>query len=91
MVLPLEPLPRQPPLREKLRVAIIGAGVGGSALAKWLRELYGEDLDLTVISDGPVGGRCQSVVAGDGHSYEGGAAIISDGIIIYIISTNRFI
>ena len=36
------PLPRQPPLKRRFRVAIVGAGVGGSALACWLRELYGE-------------------------------------------------
>lgn len=72
------PLARQQPLRRRLRVAIIGAGVGGSALAQWLRDLYGEDLELTVVSDGPVGGRCQIVEMGDGLRYEGGAAIISE-------------
>jgi prenylcysteine oxidase/farnesylcysteine lyase len=70
-------LPRQPPLRRKLRVAIIGAGVGGTALAYWLRELYGEDVELTIVSDGAIGGRCQSVRVG-GRDYEGGAAIISE-------------
>ena len=52
-------------------------GIGGTALAHWLRELYGDDLDLTLICDGPIGGRCQSVRVGD-KRYEGGAAIISE-------------
>lgn len=70
-------LRREPSLRRKLRVAVIGGGIGGTALAHWLRELYGDDLDLTVICDGPIGGRCQSVRVGD-KRYEGGAAIISE-------------
>jgi prenylcysteine oxidase/farnesylcysteine lyase len=70
-------LRRQPPLRRKLRVAVLGGGVGGTALAHWLRELYGDDLDLTLICDGPIGGRCQSVHVA-GRRYEGGAAIISE-------------
>lgn len=78
MAAPLEPLLRQPPLRQRLRVAVVGAGIGGTALAHWLREMYGDDVDLTVISDGPVGGRCQSLEAPDGQFYEGGAAIISE-------------
>lgn len=72
------PLSRQRRLRRKLRVAVVGAGVGGSALSCWLRDLYGDDLELTVVSDGPVGGRCQSVGAADGKTYEGGASIVSD-------------
>mmetsp|Transcript_51627 Transcript_51627/g.102592 ORF Transcript_51627/g.102592 Transcript_51627/m.102592 type:complete len:574 (-) Transcript_51627:97-1818(-) len=72
------PLSRQAKLRRRLRVAIVGAGVGGCSLAHWLRDLYGEDLQLTIISDGPIGGRCQSVELADGRSYEGGAAIISE-------------
>ena len=74
---PCPRLPREPPLRRRLRVAVIGGGIGGTALAHWLRELYGDDLDLTVICDGPIGGRCQSVRVGD-KEYEGGAAIISE-------------
>ena len=70
-------LRRQPPLRRRLRIAVIGGGVGGTALAHWLRELYGDDLELTIISDGPIGGRCQSVCV-EGRRYEGGAAIISE-------------
>eukprot|EP00927_Polykrikos_kofoidii_P049207 TRINITY_DN43302_c0_g1_i1.p1 TRINITY_DN43302_c0_g1~~TRINITY_DN43302_c0_g1_i1.p1 ORF type:complete len:604 (-),score=87.24 TRINITY_DN43302_c0_g1_i1:271-2082(-) len=73
-----QPLPRRAPLQQKLRVAILGAGVGGSALACWLRDLYGDDLELTVVTDGPIGGRIQTVELGDGRQYEGGAAIISD-------------
>merc|ERR1740121_678967 len=72
------PLRRQPKLQRRLRVAVVGAGVGGSALACWLRDLYGDDLELTVITDGPVGGRCRSIEGADGKKYEGGAAIISD-------------
>jgi len=73
-----QPLARQAKLQRPLRVAVVGAGVGGCSLAHWLRDLYGEDLQLTIVSDGPIGGRCQSVELADGRSYEGGAAIISE-------------
>lgn len=69
-----------------LHVVIVGAGVGGSFAAMWLREVYGDRVKLTVISDGPVGGRCQLVEvpqqtasgATTSRQYECGAAIVSE-------------
>ena len=61
-------------LRRKLRVAIVGAGFGGASLARWLRDMYGDDLELTIVSDGPVGGRCQTISCmPENRSYEAGA------------------
>lgn len=66
---------------ESVRVVILGAGVGGSFAAMWLREVFGERLKLTVISDGPVGGRCQLIDMPDSdgtvRQYECGASIVS--------------
>lgn len=54
-------LRREALLRRKLRVAVLGGGVGGTALCNWLRDLYANDLELSLVSHGPIGGRCQSV------------------------------
>ena len=60
-------------LHRKLRVAIVGAGFGGASLARWLRDMYGDDLELTIVSDGPVGGRCRSIhCLPENRSYEAG-------------------
>ena len=58
-------------------------------MALWLRELYGEDVHLTLISDGPIGGRCQTVELG-GRRYEGGASIVSELNEYFIGFMHRF-
>lgn len=70
-------LSRSLPLREPVRVAILGAGVGGTSLAKWLREVFRENVELTVFCDGPVGGRCRAIDF-EGQRFEAGASIISE-------------
>lgn len=75
--------PNSRPLTSRLpailtsRLPAMRCVAGGASLSHWLRELYGDDLELTVVTDGPVGGRCQATGVG-GREYEGGAAIISE-------------
>ncbi|CAL1172673.1 unnamed protein product [Cladocopium goreaui] len=73
----------------RLKVAILGAGMGGSALALWLRDLFGDQVDIAVITNGPVGGRCQAVEL-DGARYEAGASIISEVNVLFKALMNRF-
>jgi len=85
-------LRRTKPLRQgrRLKVAILGGGLAGSAVALWLRDAFGdEDLDLAVICDGPVGGRCQTVQFND-EAYEAGADQCSDRSIYFQALSRRF-
>lgn len=84
--------PKLKPLRpgRKLKVAILGGGIGGSAVALWLRDAFGEDqVDIALITDGPIGGRCQTVEL-DGILYEAGATIISDMNVYFKALMRRF-
>mmetsp|Transcript_59966 Transcript_59966/g.118951 ORF Transcript_59966/g.118951 Transcript_59966/m.118951 type:complete len:575 (-) Transcript_59966:54-1778(-) len=85
-------LHRAKPLRKgrRLKVAILGGGLAGSAVALWLRDTFGdEDLDLAVICDGPVGGRCQTVQFND-EAYEAGADQCSDTSVYFQALSRRF-
>ncbi|CAJ1353698.1 unnamed protein product, partial [Effrenium voratum] len=83
--------PRASALRSgrRLKVAILGAGMGGSALALWLRDIFGDQVDIAVISNGPVGGRCQTLEF-EGCHYEAGASIISEVNILFKALMARF-
>ena len=61
-----------------LSLAIIGAGIGGTTCAYFLRQLFGpddDDLDLTIFEMGPVGGRLANIEMG-GWEFECGGSII---------------
>ena len=57
------------------RVAVVGAGIGGSLAAYFLRQRGGEALEVDVFERGVVGGRT-AVISFQGHTYETGASII---------------
>mmetsp|Transcript_100561 Transcript_100561/g.300071 ORF Transcript_100561/g.300071 Transcript_100561/m.300071 type:complete len:583 (-) Transcript_100561:62-1810(-) len=84
-------IPRLSPLRpgRHLKVAIIGGGLTGSTVALWLRDAFGEDaaLDIAVICDGPVGGRCQSIEFA-AQEYEAGSSTFS-GEDVYLLALLR--
>ncbi|XP_031323079.1 prenylcysteine oxidase 1 [Camelus dromedarius] len=63
--------PRAPP--EK--IAIIGAGIGGTSAAYCLRQKFGEHVKIHVIEKGEVGGRLATLTM-QGHEYEAGGSII---------------
>ena len=63
-------------------LAIIGAGIGGSSSAHFLRNKFGEtveegeeDVEISVFESGIVGGRLATVEIG-GHTYEAGGSVI---------------
>ncbi len=60
-----------------VKVAILGAGMGGCFAAKFLRENGGDKLDIHVWmkKDSKVGGRAATTELA-GHTYETGASII---------------
>ena len=59
------------------KIAIIGAGIGGSFAAKFLRENGGKNLDIRVFAKkgSEIGGRTAVCQIGD-HVYETGACVI---------------
>mmetsp|Transcript_58110 Transcript_58110/g.138248 ORF Transcript_58110/g.138248 Transcript_58110/m.138248 type:complete len:643 (-) Transcript_58110:58-1986(-) len=77
------------PLRRRIKIAILGGGIGASAVALWLRDALGgeNDLDLVVISDSPIGGRCKTVACGS-EQYEIGSDL-SCGAGLYFASLLR--
>ncbi|CAE8612631.1 unnamed protein product [Polarella glacialis] len=85
-------VPRLKPLRSgrRIKVAILGGGIGGSAVAVWLRDLLGdEQVELVMFQNSPVGGRCQ-VIELDGQHYEAGAAIVSEMNVLFQALMRRF-
>ncbi|CAE8688094.1 unnamed protein product [Polarella glacialis] len=85
-------VPRLKPLRSgrRIKVAILGGGIGGSAVALWLRDLLGdEQVELVMFQNSPVGGRCQ-VIELDGQHYEAGAAIVSEMNVLFQALMRRF-
>ncbi|XP_051903028.1 prenylcysteine oxidase-like [Hippocampus zosterae] len=57
------------------RIAVVGAGIGGSATARFLRQHFGPDVQLDVYEKGEVGGRLATVTV-NRNRYESGASII---------------
>lgn len=56
-------------------VAVVGAGIGGSATAHFLRQHFGPEVQLDVFEKGDVGGRLATVTVNH-HDYESGGSII---------------
>ncbi|KAL5007831.1 hypothetical protein ScPMuIL_016637 [Solemya velum] len=57
------------------RIAIIGAGIGGTSAAYFLREHFGPDVKIDVFEKRSVGGRAATILFND-EQYEAGASII---------------
>lgn len=60
---------------EPVRVAIVGAGVGGCCAAYFLRQKGGEAVKIDVFERGVVGGRTATFTFQD-HVYETGGSVI---------------
>ncbi|KAM6901419.1 prenylcysteine oxidase 1 isoform 1-T2 [Lycodopsis pacificus] len=57
------------------KIAVVGAGIGGTSAAFYLRQEFGAGVKIDVFEPGDVGGRLATVKIGE-HEYEtGGAAI----------------
>ncbi|XP_029024809.1 prenylcysteine oxidase 1 [Betta splendens] len=62
---------RHPPQK----IAVIGAGIGGTAAAHYLRQEFGDGVKIDVFEPGAVGGRLATVKMA-GHEYEMGGSVI---------------
>jgi len=75
-------------VHDDLNVAVIGAGVGGSFAAKFLREVLGSTVNITVYEKFKAGGRVAQFSYG-GKTYELGASIIYEGNRYVVNATER--
>ncbi|XP_075945534.1 prenylcysteine oxidase 1 [Anarhichas minor] len=57
------------------KIAVVGAGIGGTSAAFYLRQEFGAGVKIDVFEPGDVGGRLATVKIGD-HEYETGGAVI---------------
>ncbi|XP_077360833.1 prenylcysteine oxidase 1-like [Festucalex cinctus] len=57
------------------KIAVVGAGIGGSATAHFLRQHFGPEVQLDVYEKGEVGGRLATVTV-NRNEYESGGSII---------------
>lgn len=72
---------------EKPRVGIVGAGIGGTSVAFFLRELFGENVDIDVFEKQHVGGRLAPVTISE-QNYNAGGTIIHPGNMYMVNFTN---
>ncbi|KAF5917947.1 hypothetical protein HPG69_019753 [Diceros bicornis minor] len=63
--------PRAPPDK----IAIIGAGIGGTSAAYYLRQKFGKDVKIDLFEKGEVGGRLATLTV-RGQDYEAGGSVI---------------
>lgn len=57
------------------KIAVVGAGIGGTAAAFYLRQEFGAGVKIDVFEPGSVGGRLATVKMGD-YEYETGGSVI---------------
>ncbi|XP_069812919.1 prenylcysteine oxidase 1-like [Dendropsophus ebraccatus] len=62
---------RHPPRK----IAVVGAGIGGTSAAYFLRQKFGKDVQIDIFEKGEVGGRL-STIEMEGNHYEAGGSII---------------
>lgn len=57
------------------RIAVVGAGIGGTSAAYFLRQKFGKHVQIDIFEKGDVGGRL-STIEMEGHHYEAGGSVI---------------
>lgn len=57
------------------KIAIIGAGIGGTSAAYYLRQKFGKDVKIDIYERGEVGGRLATLTV-QGQEYEAGGSVI---------------
>ncbi|XP_073478102.1 prenylcysteine oxidase 1-like [Aquarana catesbeiana] len=63
--------PRHPPSR----IAVVGAGIGGTSAAYFLRQKFGKDVQIDIFEKGDVGGRLATIEMEE-NQYEAGGSVI---------------
>ena len=69
--------------------AIVGAGVGGTSAAYFLKELFGDNVVIDIFEKGQVGGRLALMKMGD-HYYNAGGTIIHPQNMYMVNFTEMF-
>ncbi|XP_018409913.1 PREDICTED: prenylcysteine oxidase 1 [Nanorana parkeri] len=57
------------------KIAVVGAGIGGTSAAYFLRQKFGKDVQIDIYEKGDVGGRLATIEM-EGNQYEAGGAVI---------------
>ncbi|XP_056427431.1 prenylcysteine oxidase 1-like [Hyla sarda] len=57
------------------RIAVVGAGIGGTSAAYFLRQKFGQHVQIDIFENGEIGGRL-SVIEINGNHYEAGGSVI---------------
>ena len=57
--------------KRRFRVAVIGGGIGGTTAALFLREEFGDEVDIDLYEKDRIGGRLATIEMG-GRFYESG-------------------
>ncbi|XP_070285525.1 prenylcysteine oxidase 1 [Myotis yumanensis] len=57
------------------KIAVIGAGIGGTSAAYYLRQKFGKDVKIDLFERGEVGGRLATITL-QGQEYEAGGSVI---------------
>ncbi|KAG9488910.1 prenylcysteine oxidase 1 [Eleutherodactylus coqui] len=57
------------------RIAVVGAGIGGTSAAYFLRQKFGKHVQIDIFEKGEVGGRLSTVEI-EGNQYEAGGSVI---------------
>ncbi|XP_073509694.1 prenylcysteine oxidase 1 [Phyllobates terribilis] len=57
------------------KIAVVGAGVGGTSTAYFLRQKFGNHVQIDIIEKGEIGGRL-STIEMEGKHYESGGSVI---------------
>ncbi|XP_074837918.1 prenylcysteine oxidase 1 [Carettochelys insculpta] len=57
------------------KIAVVGAGIGGTSAAYFLRQKFGRDIQIDVFEKGTVGGRLATINV-EGKDYEAGGSIL---------------
>ncbi|KRY92891.1 Prenylcysteine oxidase, partial [Trichinella pseudospiralis] len=58
-----------------LKIAVIGAGIGGTSCSYFLRQIFGDGIEIDIFDGGKVGGRLATVEIERKH-YESGGSVI---------------
>lgn len=56
-------------------LAVVGAGIGGTSAAYFLRQKFGKDVQINIFEKGDVGGRLATIEM-EGNHYEAGGSVI---------------
>ncbi|KRX92782.1 Prenylcysteine oxidase, partial [Trichinella pseudospiralis] len=76
-----------------LKIAVIGAGIGGTSCSYFLRQIFGDGIEIDIFDGGKVGGRLATVEIERKH-YESGGSVIhpqNEYMLIFTESNSKLV